>query len=82
MSFSFWSKRRVNEVKTVNNCFHRRARAKQGASEAKNSRVMRLCLRAVGEPLGVRVARNKIRLSLEDNLIFLVEAAGKRGENS
>ena len=37
---------------------------------------IRLYFRAVGEPLGVRVARNKKRLSLEDNLIFLVEAAG------
>ena len=36
----------------VDNCFSRRARAKQGVSEAENPRVRRLCLRAVGEPLG------------------------------
>ena len=56
---SFWSKRRVSEAKTVDNCLWRRARAKQGVSGAKNSRVRRLCLRAVGEPLGVRGPQNK-----------------------
>ena len=34
--FFFWSKWRVSEGKTVNNCFTRRARAGQGVSEATN----------------------------------------------
>ena len=35
-----------------------------------SSDAQRLCLRAVGEPLGVRVPKIKTRLSLTDNLII------------
>ena len=46
-----WCGRQVNEVKTVNNCFYRRARVRQGVSEVGLApRARRLCLRAVGEP--------------------------------
>lgn len=36
----------------------------------------------IREPLGVRVPKNKNKVTLLDNLILLVEAAGKRGRNS
>ena len=37
---------------------------------------IRLYFRAVGEPLGVRVPQNKNKVTLTDNPILLVEAAG------
>ena len=59
LSVIFWSKWRVSEGKTVDNCFTRRARAGQGVGGGDSPHAQRLCLRAVGE---LAAARRDFRL--------------------
>ena len=65
-----WSKRRVNEGKTVDNCFSWSARRKQGVEGGRDDRHTTTMFTSRRRTFRIESRKIKIRLPLRDNLIF------------
>ena len=67
---SIWSKRRVSEGKTVDNCFSWSARRKQGVEGGRDDRHTTTMFTSRRRTFRFESRKIKIRLPLRDNLIF------------